>query len=238
MKAIVGIVSNSSEGIKGKYRVNASYIDAIVNSGAIPLIIPSNIELKDCRQIMDLLDGLLIPGGGDIIPDLYGEETHPKVTYSRRSNDLFEIELVRLAKEYKKPVLGICRGHQIINVAFGGSLYQDIASQFKDEICHNQSPKNTDEAMHKVYLEEDSNLAKILGKTVIGVNTLHHQGVKDMAEGFKVSARASDGLIEAIETEDGMIMGVQWHPELLAPRFKEFKNFFDEFISKCSSNLD
>lgn len=236
MKPIIGIISNSNEENRKKFCTNATYINAVVNAGGIPLMIPSRVGLEDCQQIIKQIDGLLIPGGGDIIPDLYGEETHPKVVYARRSNDLFEIELAKLAREHGKPLLGICRGHQVINVAFGGTLYQDIVSQFKDEICHRQSPNNPDEAMHKVYLTEDSNLAKILGKETIGVNTYHHQAVKDVAQGFVVSAKSSDGLIEAIETEDGMVIGVQWHPEILAPRFEEFNNLFVDFVRKCTNN--
>lgn len=234
MKPIIGITSNTNRKNRRRYTTNATYIERIIEVGGLPLLIPSKIGLDDCRQIIQKIDGLLIPGGGDILPLLYNEEPHPKVTYTIKNEDLFEMELVKLAKKYDKPVLGICRGVQIINVAFGGDLYQDIPSQYKDEICHRQSRENTAEPMHRVYLTEDSILSKILDKSVIDVNTLHHQSVKDVAEGFNVVGKSADGVIEAIESKDGRIIGVQWHPEILAPKFKEFENLFRNFVEKSA----
>lgn len=236
MKPIIGIISNATKEDRGVFKTNATYIKRIKESGGLPFIIPSNIDLEDCKQIIQQIDGLLIPGGGDIVPELFGEETHPLVVSARRADDLFEIKLVELAKEYSKPIIGICRGAQIINVAFGGTLYQDIPSQYKNEICHRQSEYNRDEPIHKVYLEENSYIMKILGKSTIGVNSFHHQSVKDIGEGLNVAGRAADGVIEAIESENGMIIGLQWHPERLTTKYEEFKDLFVYFIKKCNES--
>lgn len=234
MKPIIGITMNPIRDNRRIYKTNATYIERTIEAGGLPLAIPSKVDLEDCEQIMRKIDGLIIPGGGDILPYLFGEETHPAVVYALKYMDLFEMELVRLAREYEKPIIGICRGAQVINVAFGGTLYQDIASQYKNEICHRQSRDNVDEPMHKVYLKADSHLSRIFEKEIIDVNTLHHQSVKDIGEGLYIVGKAADGVIEAIESEDGMIIGVQWHPEMLAPKYKESQQFFKVFVDKAN----
>ncbi len=238
MKPIIGIISNPIIENRAIYKINATYIERTVEAGGIPLAIPSKINLADCERIISTIDGLIIPGGGDILPELFGEETHPKVIYALKEVDLFEMELIRLARKHNKPLLGICRGAQLINVAFGGTLYQDIPSQYKDEVCHVQSWNNIDHPMHKVYLEEDSNLYKIFGETVLDVNTLHHQSVKDLGQGLRIVGKAKDGVVEAIETEDGMIIGVQWHPENLVPNYKEYMKIFEYLIEKSKEVKD
>lgn len=232
MKPIIGIVSNPLSENRSIYKVNATYIERVIEAGGLPLAIPSKISLKDCERIIASIDGLIIPGGGDILPELFGEETHPRVKYALKDVDIFEMEMIRLAKKDEKPVLGICRGAQLINVAFGGSLYQDIPSQYVNEVCHMQSTYNLDHPMHKVYLEEESNVYRIFGERVLDVNTLHHQAVKDIGQGLKVVGRAKDGVVEAIESEDGMIIGLQWHPENLAPNYKIYMKIFDYLIEK------
>lgn len=236
MKPLIGVAMTMSQVNKGYFEVNSTYLNRVVEAEGIPLVIPANIGLMDCKQVIQKIDGLLLPGGIDIDPALYGEEAVPKVTYIERDFDLVEIELTRLAREYKKPVFGICRGIQIINVAFGGTLYQDIPSQYKNEICHMQNWDNTDYPIHKVILSENSHISKILGKTVIETNSHHHQSVKRVAEGFNITGRACDGVIEAIESEDGLVIGVQWHPEKLASRFGEPEKLFKAFIEKCKGN--
>lgn len=233
MKPIIGVTAFLNEETKKIYKTNSSYIEAIIESGGIPFMIPTVVDIANCRQIVGHLDGLLVPGGPDVTPSLYNEEPCPQVTYARKKVDLVEIELIRLAKEYNKPIFGICRGIQIINVAFGGSLYQDIASQYKNEMCHRQNPNITDEPTHKVYLEKNSHIAKIIKDTVIEVNSYHHQAVKDLAEEFKAVGWAKDGVIEAMESQDAKIMAVQWHPELMTKRYEHSKGLFDAFIAKC-----
>lgn len=233
MKPIIGVTACRNEETKKIYKTNTSYVEAILQSGGIPMMLPAVGEVSYCQQIIQHLDGLLVPGGPDVAPSLYNEEPCPQVNYVRKDVDLFEVELIRLAKEHNKPILGICRGIQIINVTFGGSLYQDLASQYKNELCHRQNANITDEPTHRVYLEENSHIAEILKATVAEVNSYHHQAVRDVAEGFTITGRAKDGVIESIESQDGWIIGVQWHPELMTQRFQQSKGLFDAFVEQC-----
>ena len=231
MRSIIGITASPNEEKRRIYRTNETYIKMILESNGIPLMIPAVDDTSYLHQVVQQLDALIIPGGADISPYLYDEEPLPQIIFFRKKIDLFEIELIKIAKELNKPVLGICRGAQLINVAFGGSLYQDLTIQFKNEICHRQSPNIPIEPIHKVYLTEGSHIAKIIGKSIIDVNSYHHQAVKEVAEGFKIVGKSKDGVVEAIESDDGMIIGVQWHPELLGQRFEEFRNLFSSLIS-------
>jgi len=235
MKPIIGVTSITNPDNKRVYEVECRYLESIVESGGIPEIIPTNIKLEDCRQIISRINGLLIPGGMDINPLTYGEDPHPTVRYSIKQHDKIEIELVRLAREYNIPVIGICRGAQVINVAFGGNLYQDIAIQFKNEICHRQVLSNFDETTHIVVIEENSYIGRLLGKQILEVNSHHHQSIRRVAEGFSVAARARDGVIEAIESTDGMIIGIQWHPEKLFYVSEESQKLFRDFIGRCKN---
>lgn len=233
MKPIIGVTAITNPENKRVYEVECRYLESIIKSGGIPQIIPTNIQLEDCRQIIKTIDGLLIPGGMDVSPLSYGEDPHPTVTYSIKQHDKIEIELVKLAREYDIPVIGICRGAQIINVAFGGNLYQDIPSQYKNEICHNQVLSNSDETTHVITIEENSYIGRLLNKQVLEVNSIHHQAIRRVAEGFNVVARARDGIVEAIESIDGKIIGFQWHPEKLFYVSEESQVLFKGFIERC-----
>lgn len=236
MNPVIGITASLDEGTKKAYKTNFGYVDSIILSGGIPMMIPVAGDVSNCRHIIHLMDALLIPGGEDVSPSLYNEEPIPQVTHTRKSVDIFEIEMIRLAREYNKPILGICRGMQVINVAFGGSLYQDIAVQYRNEICHSQSTEVADEPTHKVYLKENSHIAEILKANVVEVNSHHHQAVKNIAENLIVSGQSKDGVIEAIESQDGRIIGVQWHPELMVRKSRHSENLFRAFIAKCGQN--
>lgn len=233
MIPLIGMTALLNEETKKTYATSAGYVESVILSGGIPLMIPPSENMDLCKEIIQKLDGLLIPGGPDVSPSIYNEEPYPGIGYFRKNVDLFEIEMVRLAVELNKPVLGICRGMQLINVAFGGSLYQDLPRQYKNEICHAQNINIRDEPTHKVYLEESSYISKLLKSTVIEVNSYHHQAVKNTGHGLNIVGKSKDGVIEAIESSDGSIIGVQWHPELMIHRFKQFQNLFSNFISKC-----
>lgn len=231
-RPLIGITSIKNEEKRAVYRTNAPYIDSIFRAGGLPIQLPA-VDLGLCDQIVRELDGLLIPGGPDISPFLYGQEAEKKTVFFRRDADLFEIELVRLARERRIPVLGICRGIQLINVAFGGDLYQDLPTDFPTKQSHYQSAEIRDEPSHLVYLQPDSRLARIFGGEELEVNSFHHQAVKNLAAGFLPVGKASDGLIEAIESEDGLIIGVQWHPEEMAPLCRKQAKLFEDFVSRC-----
>jgi putative glutamine amidotransferase len=171
------------------------------------------------RSIYGRLDGLLLPGGVDVAPALYGEDPHPKLGKVEGPLDEAELVLARWALADGLPLLGVCRGIQTLNVAAGGTLYQDLPSQYPGALRHSCSPPDypRQHRAHAVHVEPGSRLATILNAHETMVNSRHHQAVKDLAPGFVVSARAPDGVIEGIEGEDERFaVGIQWHPESLA----------------------
>jgi len=194
------------------FYVGSGYVDGIARTGGTPLLLPL-LSIPDApfRAMVESLDGIILTGGDDPAPHLYGEEPLQGLGTIEYERDLAELEVIRLARELNKPILGICRGMQIMNVAFGGTLIQDIPSQIPGALQHAQKGSRQYGA-HKVQLQPGM-IAEALGKTEILVNTSHHQAVKDVAPGFQVTGTAADGMIEAIESLDGLCMGVQWHPE-------------------------
>ena len=233
MKPVIGMTAMANEDCGKVYRCNQTYVHAILNAGGIPVLLPSNGADEHYAALAEKLDGLLIPGGADVNPLLYGEEAVPQVTMARSADDTFEFAMIHAMAKLNKPILGICRGVQVINTAFGGTLWQDIPSQYETNICHRQSGPRY-EAFHYVNLEKGTRMADIFGLDKLAVNTYHHQAVKDVAEGFQVCGRANDGLIEAIEHKEKYIMGVQWHPECMVDVHKEYEPLFKDFIREAS----
>ena len=189
------------------------YSRAVETAGGLPVLIPVPQDPQTGLDTLTRLDGLLVTGGDDVHPRCYGEEPRPGLGEVDYQRDLAEIALVRSALDLGLPVLGICRGLQLINVACGGTLYQDIFSQKPDCQGHRQSAPR-DINTHTVQVLEPSRLHDILGRTSVWVNSRHHQAVRDPAPGFIPSALAADGLIEALEKQDHpFLLAVQWHPE-------------------------
>jgi putative glutamine amidotransferase len=191
----------------------ADYSLALLNAGAAPLIVPAAQDRRSLESILGSVQGLILSGGPDIHPRRYGEEPLAGLGEIDEALDRMELTAARVALEMDLPVLGICRGIQVLNVAMGGTLFQDIASQAPESICH--SPK-ADKAVatHTVRIGTGNRLRRILGRTEIWVNGKHHQAVKDPAPGLRVTARAKDGVIEAVEDPaKRFVVGVQWHPE-------------------------
>ena len=176
-------------------------------------MIPVFKDLEATRAVLDRIDGLLLTGGRDVCPRFFGEEPIVGIGEMDYERDLIEIELTRQAERLDMPILGICHGIQVISVAFGGTLYQDIYSQMPGCLDHNQKAiKETN--THTVRVVRGSGLFKILGSETVWVNSNHHQAVKDLPPGFVASATASDGIIEAIEKPDyPFLLGIQWHAE-------------------------
>lgn len=239
-KPIIGIVLGyASTAAFSGMKVNSAYISAVEHAGGIPLLIPTLHDMGDMARFLSVVDGVLLPGGPDCSPCFYGEEPYRQIGQTCRLNDSFEIAFMRAAAAMGKPVLGICRGMQMINVAFGGTLYQDIASQTDTQICHHQGDTRRNEVTHSVEIQADSLLASILQQTQIDVNTFHHQCVKAVAEGFCPVGYAKDGIIEAIESNDEQIIAVQWHPEELESSMPEHARLFVHLIRKaeaCKNN--
>lgn len=232
MKPIIGMTACRGEG--GVYKTNDTYVKVIVRAGGVPVLLPIATRLEDCARLASMLDGLLIPGGIDIAPQFFGEEPVKEVTCIDWEQDEFELELLRQAAAQKKPVLAICRGLQLVNVAFGGTLWQDIPTQCPQAHGHRQETESRSEPYHTVRLSPGSRLAAVLGKEELRTNSYHHQAVKDTAPGFAVCAWTGDGIIEGIESEDGSILAVQWHPECMEERHPQFRPLFEDFIRRST----
>lgn len=231
MKPIIGISSNLKEQVLS---VSTDNIHAVLESGGVPIVLP-NIEGDDLDSIAEMIDGLLLTGGGDIDPTLFGEEPHPRLGNITPERDTFEIALIQKMLELNKPILGICRGAQILNIAVGGDMYQDIHSQIENKLLQHDQKAPRTHASHFVWIMKDSILSDIVQLETFKVNSFHHQAVKKVPQGFGISAIASDGMIEAIESKTHkFVMGLQWHPEcLLLKNDLMSANIFQAFLSAC-----
>jgi putative glutamine amidotransferase len=205
----------------------------VARAGGLPVYIPTGIDEPTLRAIYARLDGVLLPGGPDVDPALFGESRHPKLGEVDAPRDSIELPLVRWAVEDDLPLFGICRGHQVINVALGGTLVQDIPTQLETTINHDQPNEVPRSArVHNVAIDPDSRLAALMGATQVSVNSLHHQSVGQPAPNTCVTAYAPDGVIEALEIPDHRFaLSVQWHPEDLAANDGTMQRLFDAFVA-------
>ncbi len=217
--------------------VRPHYLQALEAAGATPLLIHLTDDLQVVRQLFDLCAGILLPGGDDIDPAYFAEERHPMLGEVDPQRDAVEVALARWCRDERKPLLGICRGAQVLNVAFGGSLWQDLPSQRPSELDHRHNTKLDvyDVEGHPIELAPDSWLAGQLDAGTVLANTMHHQAVKDVAPGLRAVAWAPDGVVEAVEGEgDHFVVGVQCHPEHLwrtaEPRWLRV---FEGFVAAC-----
>lgn len=202
-KPVIGISCGVTSG--GTSQLGQAYVESVTLAGGIPVIIPTVRSDEEAADLVALFDGIIFSGGEDVQPSIYGEEVLNETVKSNVPRDVSDFALAKAALSLKKPILAICRGAQLMNVAMGGSLYQDIPSQVPDAVVHGGG------AMHKIGLEHDGFLYRIYGTDSLSVNSFHHQGVKDPAPSLKIAARTSDGLVEAFETP--LVWAVQFHPE-------------------------
>jgi putative glutamine amidotransferase len=213
--------------------VNEPYTRSVIDAGGIPVLVPINLPNDDLEGLLSRIDGLLLTGGYDVDPQRYGNPPHRKVEGIDPDRDRTEIFLVKGAIQRKKPFLGICRGCQVINVALGGSLYEDLGEQFQGNILHDRHDRPRDYLAHSVNVEPGSSLSRILVSSNPQVNSLHHQGVRQLAQGLSIAATAQDGLIEAFELNDHHFgVAVQWHPEELQEH-APMRSLFSEFVKSC-----
>ena len=202
------------DGDTSRVRLTAAYVTALENAGLVPLIVPPLSNDRAAAAVLDSVSGLVLTGGEDVDPARYGEQRHEKVRSVNPARDATEAALVEEAKARGLPVLAICRGIQILNVALGGTLVQDISSQVKTDIGHDEDGPR-DSRSHEISVEPGSLIAEAIGTEHLSVNSFHHQSVKRVADGMRVTARSPDGVIEGIESTDKRwwVMAVQWHPE-------------------------
>jgi putative glutamine amidotransferase len=213
-KPLIGISANvliSETGMERNF-VNNDYVNAVAAAGGVPVILPITMDDASIEAQIGSVNGLLLSGGYDVNPLLYGEEPTQKQEFTRPDIDEHDIKLIKGAFNMGKPILGICKGIQVLNVAFGGTLYQDLSHIEDCFIMHSQNSKR-DMPGHTVEILKDTKLYKILGESV-KVNSFHHQAVREIAPGFIANAWSKDGVVEGMEMQgEGFVLGVQWHPE-------------------------
>ncbi|WP_156286273.1 gamma-glutamyl-gamma-aminobutyrate hydrolase family protein [Oceanivirga salmonicida] len=238
-KPIIGISSSIMIDTKfflgyEKSYVNYDYVKAVLKAGGIPIIIPFNECEEVTIELTKNLDGLILSGGHDVSPYNYGQEPHPKLGETFPERDKFDYILLRECKKLKVPILGICRGMQIINTYEGGTLFQDLSLiNLANVLKHNQGSKPTLET-HKVKIEKNTILYDIVQKEEMMVNSFHHQAVDKVANNYKVAAVASDGVVESIISEkDEFILAVQWHPEMLHAKSETANQIFKALVDKA-----
>ena len=237
-RPIIGISSSvivdevgSFAGYKRAY-VNKDYVDAVIRAGGVPLIIPFSTDKEVIISQAQLIDGLILSGGHDISPYNYGQEPSQKIGETFPERDTYEIILLEESKKRNIPILGICRGFQLINVAAGGTLYQDLSLIPGNILKHNQVSNPTLKT-HKVEIKENSFISSIFGKETM-VNSFHHQVINKVANDFIVVAKASDGAVEAIEHKTyKFLVAVQWHPEMLAVNCEKARELFSKFVEEA-----
>jgi putative glutamine amidotransferase len=210
------------------------YLRAVTEAGAVAVILPPIARSVAIRSALSVLDGLIITGGNfDIHPSYYGEKPINELGVVKASRTEFELEIAQTALRKDLPLLGLCGGEQALNVALGGSLFQDIAAQIPAAIEHEQSEKKS-YGGHYVEIVPRTHLHEIVRHPRIEVNTSHHQAVKRLGKGLIIDAVADDGVIEGIEsTSHSFALGVQWHPEVLAPKRQAHRRIFSAFIAAC-----
>ena len=232
MRPIIGITTNQSTNANGQPTVMLmqSYINAVIQAGGVPVLIPSLIAEDGWDAVYSRLDGILFSGGGDIAIEFSPGEPHPRIDGVDVARDSIELKMIQAAISDGKPFFGICRGCQVINVALGGTLYTHIPDQLPHALDHDYPGNMRRVLVHQVRLEEGTRIAEILGEPILRVNSLHHQGLRDIPPSLRVAGHALDGLVEAIELPDHPFgMAVQWHPEWLTDQ-ESTRNLFRKFV--------
>lgn len=234
VRPVIGMITAPNPKLlHGRHLINTSYVRAVIAAGGTPLLIPSDEDDGLAAEYLPLLHGLLVPGGEDVTPALYGEDPLRQVTFMNEEKDRMELALIRGAVERGMPVFGICRGIQLLNVCFGGTLYQDLPAQYPGVLGHAQDMAIRGQLTHRVTLEPDSLLEKLLGGEPLSVNSYHHQAVRTPAPGFTVTARAADGVIEGVEDPERNLYAVQWHPEDLVESHPRFRSLFRHLVERA-----
>ena len=237
MKPLIGI-SPSAEIDQSYYMTTTDNMRAIEQAGGMPVVLSYVSSEQDITDLAERIDGLYLTGGYDIDPTLFGEEPHPKLGTIIPARDKFEIAMVHKMRELGKPILGVCRGCQIMNIAVSGDMYQDMYSQIDGDLLQHQQKAPKEHGSHFVFVKEGSLLHKLTGKKKLTVNSRHHQANRRVPENFQVSGKASDGVIEALESkEEPFFLGLQWHPEnMVAHNDVASEKIYQGFIRACKKS--
>ncbi len=232
MKPVIGITTFRKDEAQDMFcGVNDHYIRSVILAGGIPVLIPIVNDKQAILPYIEVIDGLVLSGGGDVAPLIYGEEPIKQTAAISWERDEQEMALCSSAYEKKIPILGICRGIQIINLTFGGTLYQDIEKQVPNALGHYPLRTTMDQLHHSVKLLKGSRLYDLFMEEEIYVNSFHHQAVKKVGKGLKPTAFSSEGVIEALESENEcFVVGLQWHPEALTIRYPKFLSLFTDLV--------
>ena len=240
MRPVIGIMAhlNTGKGPFGHSHTGNTYVLSVSKAGGIPVIIPTILSDEEQQKLIGLFDGFLFSGGIDISPSFYGEDAHLKLGLTNSSLDQLQIPFLQKVLKTGKPVLGICRGNQVLNVACGGTLYQDLSEIPGTYLKHFQETKDGD-ISHHVSILPDSILSRLYGSEIM-VNSYHHQAVKDCGRNIEPIAYSPDGVVEAIQLKDYPYgLGVQWHPEtMFATGDASMRPLFESFIQACAGNTN
>lgn len=236
-KPVIGILSSRSDIpiSNGRFLsieyASIAYCQAVARAGGTPILLPVMSDPDTAERMFSLCEGILFPGGVDVDPRFYEEAPDPLLGSVDSVIDCFWLQALKFAQVLQLPVLGICRGMQLVNVGLGGSLYQDLARRNVPSYLHSQKQRR-DYLMHEVQIEPDSRLASLLGKEPVYTNTMHHQCIKAVGKGLKQVAQTNDGVPEALESEDGQFLLVQWHPENLLSSVPKMFRLFEDLIAR------
>ena len=226
------------EGVE-RVRLNAAYVRALESVGLVPVVIPPSASPDAVLRVLDVVAGLVLSGGEDVDPSRYGAEPHPELGPVNCARDDTELALLGRARALALPTLAICRGIQVVNVALGGTLVQDLPSE-RQGIATHEVDDERDSRVHGVRIEPDSHLASILGAESLAVNSIHHQAVDRLGEAMRINARADDGTVEGVESDDASwwMVGVQWHPEELTTTPEPWdRRLFAAFAAACRARV-
>jgi putative glutamine amidotransferase len=246
-RPVIGIPTQTLQAIEGippslpaSWVMNQRYFLAVTAAGGVPWMIPLlHEDTATLREIYDRLDAIVLPGGVDLDPSTYGEAAHPRCGRVDPARDQVELQLARWAIEDRKPLLGLCRGIQVINVALGGTLWQDIETQIPQALKHDCWPSagfGRDHLAHPVELAANSRLRELLQRESLQVNSMHHQAIRRLSPRLVATAMAPDGVVEGIEVSGGdqFLMGVQWHPVVFDPTDVSTRRLFREVITAAN----
>jgi putative glutamine amidotransferase len=230
---LVGITTSITVGqTPERAYINSAYLHAVQQASGVPVLLPPQLSKASLERLVRGLDALLLTGGGDVDPAAFGEAPHPTLYEVAPSRDALETQVTLIALERKTPLLAICRGIQVLNVALGGSLHQDVATEPGTEIQHSQKEAR-DQTTHKVTITPRSRLGRVLGAEDLEVNSFHHQVIKSLGRGLVPVAWAPDQLVEGVELDDDsqFVLGVQWHPEHLVGNSEPARRLFSALVT-------